>query len=119
MSIRYSLAAAAALLGVVMCAAPASAVMQVVPMPDPNAPAQGDGPPDGLFDKSVGDHWQKPGTDGDQNTQNNPFHFTVSGSQGYGGSTSTSNASAYDQAKQPNSEFYQPMPGSPYPFYGH
>jgi hypothetical protein len=115
MSIRYSLAAAAALLGVVMCAAPASAVMQVVPMPDPNAPSQSDGPPDGLFDKSVGDHWQKPGTDGQQSSQNSPFHFTMSGQQSYGGSTG--NPSAYDAAKQPNSEFYQPMPGSAYPFY--
>jgi hypothetical protein len=114
MSIRYSIAALA-LLGVAMCAAPASAVMQVVHMPDPNAPAQSDGPPDGLFDKSVGDHWQKPGTEGQQNQS--PFHFTVSGSQSYGGSTS--NPSAYDGAKQPNSEFYQPMPGSQFPIYNH
>jgi hypothetical protein len=135
MSLRLSFAAAA-LLGVVLTAAPASAVMQVVPLPDPNAPASSATPPDGLFDKTFGDHWQKPGTDSQQQS---PFHFTVSGSHSMFGDTAgdpsvnrfsvsgsssgfsgpTDYPSALDAAKQPLSEFSQPMQGSSFPMYNH
>ena len=114
MSLRLSLAAAAALLGVVFLAAPACAVMQVIHLPDPNAPAQ-DGPPDGMFDKSVPDHWQGKTTDTNQQGLGS-FHFTASGAGG--GYSSTRSPSAYDTAKQPGSEFYQPLPGYD-PVFGH
>jgi hypothetical protein len=137
MSLRFSLAAAAALAGLAAFAAPASAVMQIVPMPDPNAPTQ-NGAPDGMFDKSFGDHWQKPSADGQQPQDTSAFHFTMSSSSnngagpgfgvnhftmgsGSGGAATgygaTSNPSAYDSAKQPGSEFYQPMQGSQDPYY--
>ena len=114
MSLRYSLAAA--LIGMAVFAAPASAVMQVIQLPDPTAAGQNSSAPDGLFDKSVPDHWQKPSADGQPGT--NAFHFTMSGSGG--GYSSAGTASAVDMSRQPGSEFYQPMQGSASPFYnGH
>jgi len=122
MSLRYSLAAAAALIGVSLFAAPASAVMQVIQIPDPNAPVQSDqkSPPDGLFDKSFSDHWSS-STGGQSSQGMGNFHFTVNGAAGGYSSTSSSSPSAYDDSKQPGSEFYQPMRGSSYPnyYYGH
>lgn len=119
MSVRFSLAVAAVLIGMASFAGPASAVMQVTQMPDPNAAAQADAPPDGLFDKAFTDHWQKPSGDAQSNQGLGSFHFTTSGTSGsnYGGPMS--NPSAYDNAKQPGSEFYQPLQGSPYPYYDH
>jgi len=138
MSLRISLAAAAALAGMAVFAAPASAVMQIVPMPDPNAPAQNGAAPDGMFDKSFSDHWQKPSEDGQPQQQGaTGFHFTMGSSNGgvlpgtsmnrftmdsgSGGASTgygtTSNPSAYDSARQPGSEFYQPMQGSQDPYY--
>jgi hypothetical protein len=116
MSLRISLAAAAVLIGVGAFAVPASAVMQVIQIPDPNAPQQNaDQPPDGLFDKSFGDHWQSQSSQGQSGSS--PFHFTMqSGAGASGGYTQTSNPSAYDAAKQAGSEFYQTMPGSTYPY---
>jgi hypothetical protein len=135
MSLRFSLAAVAALAGTVVFAVPASAVMQIVPMPDPNAPTQNT-PPDGLFDKTFSDHWQKPSADGQQNQGFGSFHFTASGSNGGYGATqnqtgfgsfhfatggasggygATQNPSAYEDSKQPGSEFYQPMSGAQLP----
>lgn len=115
MSLRYSLGLSAAIVGMAIFAGPASAVMQVIHLPDPNAPVQNT-PPDGLFDRSVPDSWQKKSTDG---TPQNPngFHFTVTGgaSSGYG---YTGAPSAYDTSKRAGSEFYQPLPGSQDPFYG-
>jgi hypothetical protein len=111
MSLKISFAAAAALIGVTLFAAPASAVMQLVPMPDPNAQVA-DTPPDGLFDKSFSNHWQKSSTNG--RSGSSTFHFTSSGSTtGFG----TSGTSATDMSKQPGSEFYQPMQGTSYPDY--
>ena len=137
MSFRFTLAAAAALAGIVVFAAPASAVMQIVPMPDPNAAAQSGAAPDGMFDKSFSDHWQKPSEDGQQQQNTNAFHFSMGSSNsgavpGFGGNHftmdsgsggantgygTTSNPSAYDSARQPGSEFYQPMQGSQDPYY--
>jgi hypothetical protein len=108
MSLRLSLAAAAALLGATAFAAPSFAVMQVIHLPDPNAPVQSEGPPDGLFDRSVPDTWQKKSTDGAEQKPGS-FHFTMSGSAG--DFSPTQAPSAYDAAKRPLSEFYQPMPG--------
>ena len=114
MSLRLSLAAAAALLGVTALAAPSFAVMQVIHLPDPNAPIQ-DTPPDGMFDKSIPGEWQKKSTDG-ADQKPGSFHFTMSGSAG--NFSPTEAPSAYDAAKRPLSEFYQPMPGSQfYPGY--
>jgi hypothetical protein len=98
--------------------------MQVVQLPDPNAANLNSSAPDGLFDKSFSDHWQKPSTDGQTGGQSgtNAFHFTMtgSGSGAGGGFSSTSSPSAVDTSKQPGSEFYQGMQGSPYPYYyGH
>jgi hypothetical protein len=119
---------------VALLSSPALAVMQVVPMTDPNAPVSSRAmPPDGLFDHSMPDQWQKKSDNGQQGSQ---FHFSVGGGNGnsyfgqngttglhFTGSattaTSTFNPSALDDAKQPNSEFYQPMPGSAYPIYNH
>ena len=120
MSLRFSLAAAAALIGMSVFVAPASATMQVIQLPDPNAANLNSSAPDGLFDKSFSDHWQKPSTDGQSGT--NAFHFTMtgSGSGAGGGFSSTSSPSAIDTSRQPGSEFYQALPSSPYPFYnGH
>ena len=107
MSLRLSLAAVAALIGVAAFAAPASAVMQVIHLPDPDAPIQNT-PPDGMFDKSVPDTWQKKTDDG---TPQKPgsFHFTMSGAAG--DFSPTQAPSAYEAAKRPLSEFYQPLPG--------
>jgi hypothetical protein len=137
MSLRISLAAATVLAGMAVFAAPASAVMQIVPMQDPNAPVQNGNAPDGMFDKSFGDHWQKPAADGQQPQDTSGFHFTMSSSSsnsvvpgfgmnhftmgsGSGGAATgygaTSNPSAFDSAKQPGSEFYQPMQGSLDPY---
>jgi hypothetical protein len=120
MSLRFSLAAAAALIGISVLTAPASATMQVIQLPDPSAANLNSSAPDGLFDKSFSDHWQKPSTDGQSGK--NSFHFTMTGSSSgaSSGFSSTSSPSAIDTSKQPGSEFYQPMQGSPYPYYyGH
>ncbi len=114
MSLRFSLAAA--LVGMAVFAAPAFAVMQVVPLQDPNTPAPNATPPDGLFNKSFSDHWQKKSTDGQQGVTGFHFTFTGGASSGY---TSGGSTSAYDTAKQAGSEFYQPMQGSQDPFYQH
>lgn len=108
MSLRFALIAAT--VGLIGFAAPASAVMQEIHVPDPNAPAQNGGPPDGLFDKSVPSEWQ------DKQDSNNPhrgnaFHFTMSSSSGSsGGYNQMGTTSAYDTAKRAGSEFYQPGP---------
>lgn len=109
MSHRFSLAATAVVIGMVVLAAPASAVMQITPMPDPNAPAQNSAPY-GLFDKSIPDTWQKKSEDGAQQNLNS-FHFTVSGSSSSGAYNTSGAPSAYDAAKRPGSEFYEPLPG--------
>ncbi|HEY5047986.1 MAG TPA: hypothetical protein VII49_08220 [Rhizomicrobium sp.] len=111
MSLRFSLAAAAALFGLAALATPASA-MQIIQIPDPNAPAA-DATPDGVFDKSFPDSWQKKPADGQQGASS--FHFTMSGASGGFG---TQSPSAYGDAKQAGSEFYQPMLGYQVPLFG-
>jgi hypothetical protein len=117
MSFRISLAAAAALIGLAVSAAPAFAVMQVIQLPDPTAANQNTSAPDGLFDKSFSDRWQGHSSDNQPGT--NSFHFTMSGSGGGYSSAGTNNSSAVDTSKQPGSEFYQPMQGTSYPDYSH
>lgn len=118
MTFRISLGAAAALLGASLLAAPALA-MESVHIPDSSTPNNAM-PPDGLFDDSVPQTWHKK-TDssdltssGSQQSGIGGFHFSVS--NGYGQTPqSSSSGSAYDNARTPGSEFYQPMPGySPY-----
>jgi len=117
MLVRFSLAAAAAVIGIAVLSTPAFAVMQVIQLPDPSAPASlANTPPDGLFDKSFSDHWQNPSSNGSGNSSGtgaSPFHFTVNGASS--GFTGTGNPSAIETSKQAGSEFYQPMPGYSFP----
>jgi len=123
MSIRSAFAASLALLALAALTAPASA-LQTIQLPDPNAPNSNNyAPPDGMFDNSFPDHWTKK-TDGNQQQNQNTsgFHFTMSSSNGFGGTSSFSSSngfsdgnnmnsqspSATDSAKQAGSEFSQP-----------
>jgi hypothetical protein len=117
MSHRISLAAAAALIGLAVSAAPAFAVMQVIQLPDPTAASQNTSAPDGLFDKSFSDQWH--GHSSDSQSGLSSFHFTMSGSGGGYSSAGTANSSAVESSKQPGSEFYQPLPGTSFPDYNH
>ena len=99
-----SLAAAAVLAGVALLAAPAFAI-QTIHIPDSSTPNNG-APPDGLFDNSVPATWQKK-QDPASPSQQGGFHFSVSS----GSSVQNGQDSAYDAARKPGSEFYQPLPG--------
>lgn len=114
MSFRLPFGATVIVAGLALWGGPVAAVMQTVRIPDPSA-STSILPPDGLFDKSIPDSWQDK-RDSAQQTGGG-FHFTVSGASG--GYSSTSNPSALDDAKRPGSEFYQPLPGTAYPTFGH
>jgi hypothetical protein len=122
MSFRLSFAAAVAFTGMAALAAPAFA-LQTIHVPDPSTQAQGDGPPDALFDKSIPDSWQKKPTDDNKQQGLGSFHFTVSGSSGTApigsGFDGSPTASGYGAANQPGSEFYHPLPGYSDPYFPH
>ena len=102
MKLRYSLAAAAALLGAAVVASPALAI-ETIHIPDASA-AQSSAPPDALFDKSIPTTWQKKSDS--QNSSGSGFsgfHFSASSGNGY-----TPDQSGFgEDAKQPGSEFRQ------------
>ncbi len=112
MSLRFPFAAA--LVGMVFLAAPAFA-METIHIPDSSTP--NNSVPDGLFDNSVPDTWQKKSDlteDQSGSSDTSKFHFSVSSSGGTMQSSSSS-GDAYGDAHVPGSEFYQPLPGySPY-----
>ncbi len=112
MSLRFPLAAV--LVGLGFLAAPALA-METIHIPDSSTP--NNSAPDGLFDNSVPDTWQKKSdlTDSQSDqTGIGKFHFSVGSSSGLT-QPSSSYGDAYGDARVPGSEFYQPLPGySPY-----
>lgn len=107
MSHRISLSAAAVL--VALLASPAFA-MDIVHIPDSSTPNNG-APPDGLFDNSIPDTWQKKSDitdDGQTNAgSGSGFHFSVTNNT----SQTQTPSSAWGSSQTPGSEFYQPMPG--------
>jgi hypothetical protein len=121
MSFRFPFAAAAAFVGMAAFAAPALA-LQTIHIPDPSTQAQGEGPPDALFDKSIPDSWQKKPTENSKQGLGS-FHFTVSGSNSYSATGSgfgtSPTASGYGAPNQPGSEFYRPLPGYSDPYFPH
>jgi hypothetical protein len=110
MSLRFPLAAALVVVG--LGSVPAFA-METIHIPDANTP-DNSAPPDGLFDSSIPNSWQKKSDSTDSqfssssSNQSAPegFHFSVSG-----GSGQMQTPSAYGDARAPGSEFYQAMPG--------
>jgi hypothetical protein len=113
MSLRVSLAAAAALLGVMV--APAFAA-QTITIPDPRVGSSNGSAPDALFDNSIPDTWQKKSDSSD--TQNKPsgFHFSVRGSNDQYQPASDANSTSYHDPRVPGSEFYQPLPSYSDPY---
>ncbi len=113
MSLRVSLVAAIALIG--LAGAPVFAA-QTIQIPDPRFTNPNAAPPDALFDNSIPDQWQKKSDSSDsQNNQNKlgGFHFSVRGSNDqyqYQPATNPNSASYHDPLV-PGSEFYQPLPG--------
>ena len=101
MKLSYSLAAGAALVGLLALASPALAMDQIH-IPDPDA-AQNSGPPDALFDKSIPTKWEKKSDENQQQNGMGNFHFSASGGNGYG----QSNSSFGENATVPGSEFHQ------------
>ncbi|MGD0144414.1 MAG: hypothetical protein ABSC92_14765 [Rhizomicrobium sp.] len=117
MSLRFPLAAAAALMVLGVLSAPASAI-QTIQIPDPTAPANANGTaPDALFDNSIPDSWQKKGDSSNSQFNTGGFHFSVRSSSSYGG-YEPSSSSTYHDPLVPGSEFYQPLPGTD-PIYPH
>jgi hypothetical protein len=112
MSLRFPLAAAAALVGFAVLAAPAFS-METIHIPDSSTPNNGL-PPDGLFDSSVPDTWQKKsGVTDSQSGQGmsvGGFHFSAS-SGTYNTQLQPSSTANYGGALVPGSEFSQPLPG--------
>jgi len=112
MSLRLTLAAAAAL--TVASALPFSAsALQSIQIPDPSAPSNAQSDP--FAGGSASDRWQEQ-KGADQSTGLGKFHFTVSGSSGWGSTSFGENGwsqtpSTYGDPKTAGSEFYQPMPG--------
>ena len=122
MSLRFTLAASAVLLGTVALTVPAMAIEQIH-IPDPGA-ASSSAPPDALFDNSIPTTWQKKSSD--QQTNGNGlggFHFSVSSGSGYNNFNGFSGGQPYgssvgEDAKVPLSEFRtngQPLPDPYFP----
>jgi hypothetical protein len=111
MSLRFPLAAAAALVGLSVLAAPAFS-METIHIPDSSTPNNGL-PPDGLFDNSVPDTWQKKSdltdSQSNQGMSLGNFHFSASG--GTNTQMQPVSPTTYSGALVPGSEFSQPMPG--------
>jgi len=116
MSLRFSLAAAAALIGLGVLTAPALAI-QTIQIPDPQSPANAQQTPDGLFDNSIPDSWQKKGDPSDTQLNTGGFHFSMHSSNSQYNPTSTS--SVYHDPMVPGSVFYQPLPGTTDPYLPH
>jgi len=108
MSLRISLVAAVAFVGLTV--APVFAA-QTIQMPDPRITNPNAAPPDALFDNSVPDSWEKKSDS--SNSQNNlgGFHFSVRGSDDQFQPASNPNSTTYHDPLVPGSEFYQPLPG--------
>jgi hypothetical protein len=114
MSLRVSLVAAAALVGLMV--APAFAA-QTITIPDPRITNSNGAPPDALFDNSVPDSWQKKSdSSGSQNSGLGGFHFSVRGSNDQFQPASNPNSTSYHDPLVPGSEFYQPLPGTTDPY---
>lgn len=110
MSLRLALAAAAALTVASVSPAPA---LQSIQIPDPSAPTNAQSDP--FSGSSASDRWQEQKGE-DQSPGLGKFHFTVSGSSGWGSTSFGENGwsqtpSTYGDPKTAGSEFYQPMPG--------
>src|SRR5580698_6915831 len=105
MSLRLSLVAAAALVGLTV--APAFAA-QTITIPDPRLGSSNAAPPDALFDNSVPDTWQKKSdlTSTSNQTGLGGFHFSVR--------CSNDQYQQYQPATNPNSTSYHDplVPGS-------
>ena len=101
MKLRYSLAAAAAILGAAGLFSPALAIEQIH-IPDSSA-AQNSGPPDALFDKSVPTSWQQKADEKQSGGPLSNFHFSASSGNGM----TNNNSSFGEDAKTPGSEFHQ------------
>ena len=115
MSIRFPLAAAAALIGLGALTAPAFAT-QTITIPDPRVTGSNGGPPDALFDNSIPDTWEKKSdSSGDQN-KGTGFHFSARGSNDQYQPASNPNSASYHDPLVPGSEFYQPLPGYSDPY---
>jgi hypothetical protein len=109
MSIRVSLVAAVALIG--LTAAPAFAA-QTITIPDPRVTNSNGAPPDALFDNSIPDSWEKKSDSSDnQNNKLGGFHFSVRGSNEQYQPATNPNSASYRDPLVPGSEFYQPLPG--------
>ena len=111
MSLRFALAATAALTSSLLFSAPAFA-LQSIRMPDPSASPDAQNAP--VLDGSPQNRWQE--QKGQDQSGLGKFHFTVNGSSGWGSTSFGENGwsqspSTYRDPKTPGSEFYQPMPG--------
>jgi hypothetical protein len=115
MSIRFPLAAAAALIGLGALTAPAFAT-QTITIPDPRVTNSNGTAPDALFDNSIPDTWQKKGDSSDSQNKPTGFHFSVRGSNDQYQPASNPNSTAYHDPLTPGSEFYQPLPGTSDPY---
>jgi hypothetical protein len=112
MSLRFVLAAAAALTAATLISAPAFA-LQSIQIPDPSAPNSAQNDP--LTDGSAPNRWEEQKGD-DQSTGLGQFHFTMGSSSGWGSTSMGAGAlsqtpSTYGDPKTAGSEFYQPVPG--------
>ena len=108
MSLRVSLVAAVALVG--LTAAPAFAA-QTITIPDPRFTNPNAAPPDALFDNSVPDSWVKKSDSSDSQNNFGGFHFSVRGSNNQYQPATNPNSTSYHDPLVPGSEFYQPLPG--------
>jgi hypothetical protein len=114
MSFRFSLAAAAALIGLSALSAPVSAA-QTITIPDPRVSNSNGTTPDALFDNSIPDTWQKKGDSSDSQKPTG-FHFSVRGSNDQYQPAANANSTAYHDPLTPGSEFYQPLPAYSDPY---
>lgn len=116
MSLRVSLVAAAALVGLMVVPAFAT---QTITIPDPRV-TNSNAPPDALFDNSIPDSWEKKSDSSDNQNKGTGFHFSVRGSNDQYQPASNPNSSSYHDPLVPGSEFYQPLPGyNADPFFPH
>jgi len=110
MSLRVTLVAATAFIGLSVLVAPAFAA-QTITIPDPRVSNSNGTAPDALFDNSIPDTWQKKGDSSDSQKPTG-FHFSVRGSNDQYQPASNPNSTSYHDPSVPGSEFYQPLPGS-------